>query len=57
MRAIKINNKWCIEVYTEEFGYVLLLKKGLLEPISFNTKEEAENNMELLNKDNCELCL
>lgn len=47
MKPKLIEDKWYIEVYTEEFGNVLLLKKEeyLPIPISFNTEEEAINHI------------
>lgn len=43
MKPKAINRKWYIEVYTKEFGNVLLLEKGKLKAREFSTKEEAIN--------------
>lgn len=43
MRPKKFEDAWYIEVFTEEFGYVFLLKKEEASPIpiTFATQEEA----------------
>lgn len=41
MKPKAINDKWYIEVYTKEFGNVLLLEKGKLKAREFSTKEET----------------
>lgn len=56
-RILKKNNKWYIEAYTEEFGYVLLLKKGGVEPFEFESEERALNEIKFLDITNFELCL
>lgn len=56
-RASFINKKWCIECYTKEFGYVLLLKKDVLEPLTYDSKECVIEAIKNLNANNCELCL
>ncbi len=37
----KVFNKWFIEVFTDDLGYVFMLEKGNLNTLSFNTKQEA----------------
>lgn len=56
-KIIKQNEKYYIEVDTEEFGYVLLLKKDAFEPLEFNSESDALTNLKTINKHNSELCL
>jgi len=44
IKIIELNGKWIIEVYTKEFGYIILLDKTKeLKNLEFNSKEEAFN--------------
>lgn len=47
MTPIKINKSWYIEVYSEEFGPVLLLENGseLAIPATFTSEEEANKHI------------
>lgn len=56
-RIIKQNGKYYIEVDTEEFGCVLLLKKDAFEPLEFDSENDALTNLRTINKHNSELCL
>lgn len=49
MKPKTINDKWYIEVYTKEFGNVLLLEKGELKAREFSTKEETINYIKEIN--------
>ena len=44
----KLNDKYGIEVYTKEFGWVFLSDNGVI-PLKFDTKEECKNHIESLN--------
>lgn len=50
-RVYKHNeNKYFVERYTAEFGYVFLLKKNSLEPMDFTSENEALNHIKMLKK-------
>ncbi|QST02474.1 hypothetical protein IMZ31_23785 (plasmid) [Pontibacillus sp. ALD_SL1] len=40
-QTVCIAGDWFIEAYSEDFGYVYLLQKGHMVPVSFQTEKEA----------------
>ena len=45
INIIKLNNKYYIEVYTKEFGNVLLFEDDSMLPLSFKSRKEAINEI------------
>jgi hypothetical protein len=47
MDVIKVGDKWCIKVHTDEFGYVLLLDNSAeFKPLEFDTVDDAYKYIE-----------
>lgn len=44
----KLNDKYAIEVYTKEFGWIFLIDNNII-PLKFNSKEECKTHIESLN--------
>jgi hypothetical protein len=49
MSPININNKWYIEVSSDEDGYVLMANSTKDEPISFNSLQNANDYISSIN--------